>query len=204
MKRVLVVCLALALILPVLAVSALAATSHVFYPMESVSVLDDTSSDFFGKGFYSFVIDSLLPDGLYNISIIRGSTVTYYTPDPVAISFSGGSPLTFSQDVAFLASGSRLVDLGVRLSYGDDGGTYLSIFEYGAQMTTLDADYIRFDLVETAESAPAFLSAVVTPEMLDGVLGQVVALLPVVLVVIVGYIALRKGVAYIRSVLKKA
>lgn len=39
---------------------------------------------------------------------------------------------------------------------------------------------------------------------LDGVLGEVIGLLPVVIPVIVGFIALRKGISFIQSVLHGA
>lgn len=50
----------------------------------------------------------------------------------------------------------------------------------------------------------AVLSSVVTAEMLDGVLGEIVALLPIVLPVMIGFIALRKGIGFIQSVLHSA
>lgn len=54
------------------------------------------------------------------------------------------------------------------------------------------------------ETTGAVLSSVVTAEMLDGVLGEIVALLPIVLPVMIGFIALRKGIGFIQSVLHSA
>ena len=48
------------------------------------------------------------------------------------------------------------------------------------------------------------LSKVVTAGMLNGVLQQLVDLLPVVMPVMVGFIGLRKGIAFIQSVLHSA
>lgn len=48
------------------------------------------------------------------------------------------------------------------------------------------------------------LASVVTEEMLGGVLDEVVALLPVCIPVMVGFIALRKGVSFIQGVLRSA
>ena len=48
------------------------------------------------------------------------------------------------------------------------------------------------------------LSGVVTSELMSGVLDEVVALLPVCIPVMVGFIALRKGIGFVRGVLKSA
>ena len=48
------------------------------------------------------------------------------------------------------------------------------------------------------------LSQVVTESMLNGVLNQIVGLLPVVMPVTVGFIGLRKGIAFVRSILHSA
>lgn len=48
------------------------------------------------------------------------------------------------------------------------------------------------------------LSTVITAEMLNGVLTQLVNLLPVVMPVLVGFIGLRKGIAFVQSVLHSA
>jgi hypothetical protein len=48
------------------------------------------------------------------------------------------------------------------------------------------------------------LSEVVTANMMNGVLDQIVGLLPVVMPVLVGFIGLRKGIAFVRSILHSA
>lgn len=48
------------------------------------------------------------------------------------------------------------------------------------------------------------LSSVVTADMLGGVLDEIVALLPVVLPVMIGFIGLRKGISFVQSVLHGA
>ena len=48
------------------------------------------------------------------------------------------------------------------------------------------------------------LASIVTEEMLSGVLDEIVGLLPVVIPVMITFIALRKGIAFIRSVLRSA
>lgn len=48
------------------------------------------------------------------------------------------------------------------------------------------------------------LSSVVTADMLKGVLDQVVALLPVVLPTMIGFISLRKGINFVMGMLHSA
>ncbi len=48
------------------------------------------------------------------------------------------------------------------------------------------------------------LDTVVTGEMLAGVLDEVVGLLPVCIPVMISFIALRKGISFVRGILKSA
>ena len=48
------------------------------------------------------------------------------------------------------------------------------------------------------------LDTVVTSEMLNGVLDEVLGLLPVVLPVMIGFIALRKGISFVINALQSA
>ena len=48
------------------------------------------------------------------------------------------------------------------------------------------------------------LSSVVTEDMLAGVLSEIVALLPVVIPVMIGFIAIRKGIGFVQSILHSA
>lgn len=48
------------------------------------------------------------------------------------------------------------------------------------------------------------LSSVVTADMLQGVLSEVVGLLPVVIPVMIGFIGLRKGISFLQGVLHSA
>lgn len=58
-------------------------------------------------------------------------------------------------------------------------------------------------VVATA-GATTDLKDIVTADMLSGVLDQVIGLLPVVIPVMIGFIALRKGIGFIREVLHSA
>lgn len=48
------------------------------------------------------------------------------------------------------------------------------------------------------------LAAVVTSSMLSGVLDEIVGLLPVVIPVMIGFIALRKGIAFVIGSMRSA
>lgn len=48
------------------------------------------------------------------------------------------------------------------------------------------------------------LSTVVTADLLNGVLDEIVALLPTVIPVMVGFIALRKGISFVQGILHSA
>ena len=48
------------------------------------------------------------------------------------------------------------------------------------------------------------LKTIITAEMLNGVLGEITGLLPVVLPVMITFIALRKGISFVMSILHSA
>lgn len=48
------------------------------------------------------------------------------------------------------------------------------------------------------------LSGIVTAEMMGGVLDEIVGLLPVVIPVMVSFIALRKGISFLQGILHSA
>lgn len=48
------------------------------------------------------------------------------------------------------------------------------------------------------------LSSIVTAEMLAGVLDEITGLLPVVIPVMIGFIAVRKGIAFVQHILHSA
>lgn len=56
----------------------------------------------------------------------------------------------------------------------------------------------------TTVSAGAVLSKVVTNTMLQGVLDEILGVLPVCIPVMITFIALRKGIAFIQSILHSA
>ncbi len=53
-------------------------------------------------------------------------------------------------------------------------------------------------------AATTVLSTIVTKDMLSGVLNEVTGLLPVVIPVMISFLALRKGISFLRSILASA
>ena len=48
------------------------------------------------------------------------------------------------------------------------------------------------------------LKSIITAEMLSGVMDEITGLLPILLPVMIGFIAIRKGIAFVQSVLHSA
>lgn len=59
-------------------------------------------------------------------------------------------------------------------------------------------------LITVAAAEGSVLSEVVTGEMLSGVLDEIVSLLPICMPVMIGLIAVRKGIAFVRGILVSA
>lgn len=57
---------------------------------------------------------------------------------------------------------------------------------------------------ETATTATSVLSTVITSNMLKGVLDEILGVLPVCIPVMITFIALRKGIAFVQSILHSA
>lgn len=56
----------------------------------------------------------------------------------------------------------------------------------------------------TSNAASAVLSTIVTGDMLAGVLTEITSLLPIVIPVMIGFIAIRKGIGFLSSILHSA
>ncbi len=63
---------------------------------------------------------------------------------------------------------------------------------------------IGIALANGASTAVSSVSSVVTSDMVGGVLNEVVALLPVMIPAMISFIALRKGISFVKSVLHSA
>lgn len=56
----------------------------------------------------------------------------------------------------------------------------------------------------TAGTTGTQLAAIVTSEMVSGVLDEIIGLLPVIIPVMIGFIGLRKGISFLQGVLHSA
>lgn len=54
------------------------------------------------------------------------------------------------------------------------------------------------------EATTGVLSKIVTADMLQGVLTEIVDLLPIVIPVMIGFIAIRKGISFVQHILHAA
>lgn len=54
------------------------------------------------------------------------------------------------------------------------------------------------------ETSTSVLTSAITPDQLQGVLSEITALLPTVLPVMIGFIAIRKGISFLQGVLHSA
>lgn len=54
------------------------------------------------------------------------------------------------------------------------------------------------------EATTGVLSTIVTADMLQGVLTEIVDLLPIVIPVMIGFIAIRKGISFVQHILHAA
>ena len=59
-------------------------------------------------------------------------------------------------------------------------------------------------ILQEGEAAATTLSSVVTADLLGGVFDEIVALLPVCIPVMVGFIAIRKGISFVQGILHSA
>ena len=54
------------------------------------------------------------------------------------------------------------------------------------------------------DPATTYLGTVVTADLLSGVFNEIIALLPVCIPVMVGFIAIRKGIGFVKGILHSA
>lgn len=57
---------------------------------------------------------------------------------------------------------------------------------------------------EGEQAAAGQIASVVTEQMLNGVLNEVISLLPVCMPVMITFLGIRKGIAFVRSILASA
>lgn len=193
MKRFIAVLAVFALFLCLVPVPAQAAETYVFTYDESLKWP---------------TCDSIVPDGLYDVSlyIVEPDGLFLYTCSVSPVELVFNDPFSESFFVSPIIFYSEQYDdlfecLIVPQTYE---GRYYFFFSDGKDDIFDSYEDFAFILTRVEESGSPSLSDVVDTDVLGGVLDQVASLLPVVLVVIVAYIALRKGIRFLRSIMAGA
>lgn len=184
-KRLLAVVVAAVLCVSLFAIPVLAADDYYFG----------------ASGVTSFVCYDFVPEGSYY-------AVAYC--DGVA---SKSAPFVVSYEYDRFGSGNAAVPIewgftGAVKSYvlqianASSASTEIYVFDFEAD------DNMRSSVLDGIAlfpaSAPLAVSDVVDSEMIGGAMAEVVSLLPIVLVVVVGFIGLRKGLSWLSAVLRGA
>ena len=88
-----------------------------------------------------------------------------------------------------------------------DLGILCSFLIFFALVIILYFTYKFFDMIfkfQKRKECVNMLQSIVTAEMLAGVLDEITGLLPVVIPVMIGFIAVRKGIAFVQHILHSA
>lgn len=183
------------LLITALSIPAFAGTSYTFFP---------TGADYYGENF-------VLPSGAYHINSsfsYGGSDYRFSTVDPVFVSYG---PIEFpseSFDNACLINipilidqpffpGAKSIDLFI-CTYSLDGDQLTVL------LPSIDGNSVSHigATIEFIPTSPTIsLSDYLPADTLPAVLNEVLSLLPLALGVLVGFIAIRKGIAYLQNFL---
>ena len=180
-----------------------------------------STSDFTG---YSGAFYCDIPEGTYEFSFYWDAFgIWCYTEDPVTVSYtyddfdssyvSDSSVVFIIEDIPAFAFGSDpdfpnaifdAVMPGRLILYSSDPGfTYVEFLSSDLDPLPMGSGSVYLKPVVSSGTVP-FLSSMVDSYMMSGVLDQVVDILPVVLGVLVGFIAIRKGISFLRGVISGA
>lgn len=210
MKRALCVLLLLALTVPVLLIPASAAEEYVFeWINPEVMMLGDSYDFATAEGDTFFAYAGLVPEGTYTLSFQywdAAEGLEIFVIDPLT--------LVYEDTVDGLCASCTVL---VEVRHGDYvesgyfevfvcqlGSNSLLVFrEPGATENFSFGDVVSVVVLTPVVPVPS-LSHVISSDFLDGVLNEIIVLFPVVLVVLISYISIRKGLAWIRDLLHGA
>lgn len=193
MKRIIPILVVLVLVISLTVVSVCAAETYYF----------DTSTFVDVPGYDGFRYN--LPDGRY--------TMTFHIPDTGDPDIPSGDLVSDPFDLVFYnEDGFLSVSLAPEFSsgfidtfpfmmvyYPNNPDILVVLVPEGDDFQVYDGS-LPFTLTRL-DSDPPSLSGIVDSGMMSGVLDQVVSILPVVLVVIVAFIGIRKGIGFLRDLL---
>lgn len=210
MKRVLRVLL-VALIVPVLLIPAHAGTGYVFERFDPDSIMLFGSFDFTAyPADHVFVYEGILADGLYTVSFVSESgsagSLDSLGPFQVVFLYDENEDLWYSSSVLSIpmldSSGSVVGYVDAALVFAIFDGTTVSFLELGGSLADVDA-YSYMTLTPVGSDPVPSLVDYVSADSMSAVLSEIVALLPVILTVLVGYVAVRKGISWIHGFISK-
>ena len=202
MRKSVCIFICFALLLPALAVAVSASTVYSFYFYEPVALY---SSDFdfsaFPEDASMYVYEGVFPAGKYNCTIsgsFEGTDMTIVTREDL---FYPGGAFEGIAPISVYAGGNYLYDYDLPYClYHVQGMTLLVVdfsgFEY--------VDNTIYPFVEFVAVPDLSLSSYLDVDSFNGILDYVVALVPVTFGVIVGYIGLRKAIAWLQSAFRGA
>ena len=191
----LMVCMMVTLL--VVPASAAEMTSYDFYAHET-NVYDAAFAAFLGLGS---TIES--PGVVTSFNIENRDTIVYANADRTCFLIREADLRSWIDIHNEKMENPVSYDFTQGYYISPEGDKYypLSRYVYSFEMT----DPVKFTFHDNDNtSLNPGLSSVVTQELLSGGLDEVVALLPVVIPVMIGFIGLRKGISFLQSVLHSA
>lgn len=201
MKKTVCILVCLVFLLSALNVVAYASTVYRFELFEPVALY---GGDFdFGalpENASAYVYDGILPEGKYQLSALLSLDGVDFRIDSADAFYYPGGNCVVDVEVLSLQDGSVVDRNLISFAFSNLGGFTALVIDFGG--TLLNNTMIP--LVEFTAVPDLSLSSFLDADMLDGILDAVVALVPVVFGVIVGYIGLRKAIAWLQSVLHGA
>lgn len=208
MKRVLVFFLCLSLLVPFLAAPALAAEAkleeYVFtlLPETSFLSLDFDVFDDAGDELV-FYCEDIISSGVYDFYVSSSSSVLF---EDIVVNFifDDVEQLWFSvcpSVTAYVVDGDSTFLLGNYdiVCFTDSDGTYLIV---NADFSSSFIENVSSCVLMPVLSDNSSLLDVITPEMVSGVLDNVVTLIPAVVGGLAIFVGIRKGLAWLDNLIR--
>lgn len=205
MRRIVLLFLALVLCLSLLAVPALAAENqeYIFELVPPFSLYGDFV--FAGDGQMA-LYEGYVPEGSYYLylSVPESSDWELFFDSPISVDYSLTNdtlleePFTYSCSLVY-PDEIYSPEIWITDTYGSHGFSAFLIFSFkGAE--NLTGGFIKLVPVNSSSR----LCDIVSSDMLSGSIDEIVQLLPIVLVVIVAFIGIRKGISFLLQFLRSA
>lgn len=194
MKRILPLLLVVLLLASTMCMTASASSVYVFEGYESV-----------------FLVDNPPDPGYYHLYLYMGSDyLKGFSNSPVFLDFDDGFSKTFpvgffsiyhdSDECYYLSDWDFFFDYFPESPIGGYVDLYYSYD--GLEYHVGDGFNLQVELVPASSSSS--ISDIVTSDMLTGSMDHIVDLLPVVLVVIVSFLGIRKGISFLQQLVRSA